>query len=66
MARALKLQKILVPTGCIGSLQRDYGVSKVMVYRALKYASNSDKAKAIRRDAVEKYGGVEAKVPTLV
>lgn len=66
MARALKLQKILVPVGCVSNLQQDYGVSKVMVYRALKYASNSDKAKAIRRDAVEKYGGVEAKVPTLV
>ena len=66
MTRALKLQKILMPVDGIKKLQLDYGVSKVMVYRALKYGSNSELAKAIRRDAVEKYGGVDTKVPTLV
>lgn len=66
MARALKLQKILVPVGVVKNLQHDYGVSKVLVYRALKYGSNSELAKAIRHDAVEKYGGVDTKVPTLV
>lgn len=66
MIKTLKLEKILVPVECIKKLMDDYGVSKVSVYGALKYASNSNTAKAIRRDAVEKYGGVEVKMPTLV
>lgn len=66
MTRALKLNKILIPVDCAKKLQQDYGVGKATVYRALKYGSNSDVAKAIRRDAIEKYGGIDTKVPTLV
>lgn len=66
MTKTLKLQKILCRVDVVRQLQKDYNVSKVCVYNALAYKSNSDCAKAIRRDALEKYGAVEVKMPTLV
>ena len=50
----------------VKQLQQDYNVTRVCVYNALAYRSNSDLAKAIRRDALEKYDAVEVKMPTLV
>lgn len=66
MVKVLRTQKILLEDKDIKSLQRDYGVSRVTIWRALRYSTSSDLAKAIRRDAIEKYNGVDTKVPTLV
>lgn len=66
MVKVLRTQKILLEEKDIKSLQRDYGVSRVTIWRALRYGTSSDLAKAIRRDAIEKYNGVDTKVPTLV
>lgn len=64
--KTLNFPKILVPLPGIRKLMIEHHVSKVSVYAALKYASNSPRAQAIRKDALDKYGGVEVKVEKIV
>ena len=66
MTKTLKLQKILCRVDVVKQLQKDYNVTRVCVYNALAYRSNSELAKTIRLDALEKYDAVEVKMPTLV
>lgn len=66
MTKTVKLKKIVVPLDGIRGLMSDFGVSKCTVYAALKYASNSEMARMLRKSAVEKYGGVEMNVPVFV
>lgn len=66
MARVKKIEKILVTRENIRRIMEDYDCSQSAVYNALRGGTNNEKASAIRRDAVQKYGGVLQKVPILV
>lgn len=40
-------------------LMEKYGCSQVTLYEALRYHTHNERADAIRKDAVENFGGVE-------
>ena len=42
-------------------LMEKYGCSQVTLYEALRYHTHNERADAIRKDAVENFGGVENK-----
>ena len=57
-----KYKKIIkVPQGCIQKLAALHGCSRQSVYAALIYNTDSTLAGAIRRDALNVFGGVESK-----
>lgn len=66
MRKTIKQQKILVSLEGRNALVREFGISKTAVYAALKYSTNSETAKAVRKAAVEKYGGADVDIPMLV
>jgi hypothetical protein len=56
----MKRKKIIqIPPRTIPQLVRFSGCSRAAVYNALAYKSHSDMAKEIRKNAIEKFGGVE-------
>lgn len=57
--RAIKTPKILVAYEDISKLATQHKCSKVTVYAALKYSSNSHRAQEIRKDALDNFGGIE-------
>lgn len=57
--RAIKRKIIRLRRGDMDKLMAMHGCSKATAYNALAYIYNSDKAIAIRRDALEVFGGVE-------
>ena len=59
MVKTKKIRKILVPRRYINVLMEEYGKSQASIYYALNYTLNSEDAKKIREDALEKYEGVE-------
>lgn len=59
MKKVVKKKKIIVPRGRIKDLILRTGAAKSTVYFALRYMVDSDKAREIRRMAIEDYGGVE-------
>lgn len=63
--RMIEQRKILVPLPTIQKLQDEFGVGRVMVYNALRYSTNSERAQQIRHRAVTEYGGKEVKMPML-
>lgn len=60
MKKVVKKKKIIVPRGRVKDLMTNSGAAKSTVYYALRYMIDSDKAREIRRMAIEDYGGVEA------
>lgn len=57
----VKRRKIIkVPAGCVMKLTALHNCSKQSVYAALAYNTDSKLAVAIRRDALNIFGGVEA------
>lgn len=57
MKRIIKVNKILVSLDSVKALMRDYGCCKAAVYNALRYSSDSKRAKDIRKTAIKKYKG---------
>jgi hypothetical protein len=55
---AIRKKKIVVPVGTVPKLARAHRVTETMVYNALSYASNSETAQLIRKEAIENWGGV--------
>lgn len=53
---------VIVPHGVTTRLAKHFGITIQAVRNALKYQCNSDQAQAIRREAVQKYGGTETKL----
>lgn len=53
-----KKKKIQVPRESITKLMTLFNCKKSAVYNALSYASESEQAKKIRREALDNYGGV--------
>ena len=66
MRKAMKMKKILVPTGCVMKLAEEFGVSRNSVNSALGYVTQSELAHNIREAATKKYGGVDTVVPRLL
>ncbi len=60
MKRKRKVTKIFISSENVKKLMDEFSYCKVAVYNALSYRSNSDKAKLVRKAAIEKYNGVEA------
>lgn len=50
---------IQIPPENVQKLQKSFNCSRVAVYNALAYRSESDRAKAIRDVAKTTYGGIE-------
>lgn len=63
MVKIAKIQKILIDEDKIPKLMRDFGCCKSTVYNAIMFRTNSQKAKDIRNQACNRYGGIETKVP---
>lgn len=57
--RFRKAPVVIVPHGVTTRLARHFGITIQAVRNALKYQCNSDQAQAIRREAVQNYGGTE-------
>lgn len=57
MAKRKKI--IQIPPENVQKLQKAFNCSRVTVYNALAYRSESDKAKNIRMVALNSYGGIE-------
>jgi len=57
MARRKKI--IQVPLGNVEKIAKAMCCSRTTVFNALAYRSDSENAKAIRRQALSAYGGVE-------
>ena len=55
---AFKKKIIVVPVGCVQKIAKANNCHKSLVYNALNYSSNSDKAQNIRKQALEFYGGI--------
>ena len=56
----MRRKKIIkAPKGAVEKLAKEYKFTTTAVYNALAYKSDSEAAKAIRKDAVEYYGAVE-------
>ena len=55
---AFKKKIITVPFGCVPKLAKANNVHKSLVYNALNFSSNSQTAMAIRKQALNEYGGV--------
>ena len=53
-----KKRKIQVPSESIAKLCALFNCKKSAVYNALSYASESEQAKKIRREAMDNYGGI--------
>ena len=54
-----KKRKIIqIPRGTVDQIAKANNCSKVMVYNALRYATDSAAAQKIRREALELYGGI--------
>lgn len=65
MIKTTEYVRILIPKELVLRLMDKYQVSRVSVYSALNYTTNSDKAKAIRADALEA-GGKQIKATKIV
>ena len=63
--KVVKKKKIIVPHGRIKSIMERTGAAKSTVYFALRNVTDGDKAREIRRMAIDEYGGVEVEVPVL-
>ena len=50
---------ITIPNGTADKIARYHGCSRVTVFNALAYKSDSLLANSIRRDALSMFGGVE-------
>lgn len=50
---------VIVPHGMTTRMAKHFGVTIQAIRNALKYQCNSDQAQAIRREAVQNYGGTE-------
>lgn len=57
MTTIKRQRKIIVPTKNIRLIMEEFGISKVCVYNALRFATNSELAKAVRQAAKERYDG---------
>lgn len=57
MARRIKI--IMVPHGNVDKMCKAFNCRKTAVYDALKFNTDSELAKSIRRDAIAIYGGVQ-------
>lgn len=57
--RYKKTPVVIVPHGMTTRLAKHFGITIQAVRNALKYQCNSDQAQAIRREAVQNYGGTE-------
>lgn len=57
-----KTPVVIVPHGMTTRIARHFGVTIQAVRNALKYQCNSDQAQAIRKEAIENYGGTETVV----
>lgn len=57
--RTIKTPKLIVPYEHIDKLAAAHKCSRVTVYAALKYGSNSHKAQEIRKDALENFGALQ-------
>ena len=57
--RYRKTPVVIDPHGMTTRLAKHFGITIQAVRNALKYQCNSDQAQAIRREAVENYGGTE-------
>lgn len=66
MIQARKFDKILVAEPKINVIAQEFGCSKVCVYNALAYRSNSKLACDIRRLAIDKYEGHKIKETRLI
>lgn len=53
---------VIVPHGMTTRLAKHFGITIQAVRNALKYQCNSDQAQAVRREAVENYGGTETTI----
>ena len=55
-----KREKIIqLPVGNVQKMMKAFNASKVGIYNALAYRSNSERAQAIRDSAIRHYGGVQ-------
>lgn len=55
----LRKKKIIsIPRGCVSKLAQDEGCQETMVYNALAFRSESERAQRIRKKALENYGGI--------
>lgn len=54
-----KLRKIQLPYGMQTKMASHFGVSVQTINSALTYVTDSDMAAAIRKEAIENYGGKE-------
>lgn len=50
---------IMVPKGNVQKLAKAHGCSGAAVYDALAFKTETDRAKAIRSEAVKYYGGIQ-------
>lgn len=66
MSKIIKVEKILVSPKEIRQIMEVFGCTKVMVYNALAFRTNSAKAASIRSAALNAHGGVRVKVPVAV
>lgn len=56
-------KRIVVDRGMISQISKDFKVTRQAVYKALTFDNDSDKARMLRKVAIER-GGVEIKDPT--
>lgn len=66
MNKIVKVTKILVDKPKIAKIAKEAGCKEVCVYNALAYRSNSRLAGDIRTLAINRYGGLKAKIPMLI
>lgn len=66
MNKIIKKEKILVDVTKIDKIAKAANCHKAAVYNALAYRSNSRLAGEIRTIALNRYGGIVTKVPTLI
>lgn len=57
MARKKKV--IVMPRGAIKRMMKELGQGQTNIYNSLAYRSDSERAKMIRKAAIEFYGGIE-------
>lgn len=66
MVKAIEKMRILVTPKSVRKLAREFGTTDVTIYASLRYERNGERAKKIRSAAIERYEGVEVKMPMLV
>lgn len=66
MNKIVRKEKILVDKDKIPQIAEHFGCSRVCVYNALAFKSNSDLSSDIRNTTLNRYGGVRVRMPMVV